>query len=184
MVCRLPVYRHARPSHNAASTDRPRASVLRYSPYNRAITALVRSEKLGQLVNIQHIEPVGHWHFAHSYVRGNWSKESESSFSLMTKSCQYVGRGACHMPNAGRAVAWLTEFLLCSDVDIMCHWFSPDTPVRVSSFGGLQHFRKSGKPAMAGDATRCLDCAYEAQCPYSAKKSEFPRFPARSLWEG
>ncbi len=56
----------------------------------------------------------------------------------------------------------------------MNHWFSPDTPVRVSSFGGLQHFRKSGKPAEAGDATRCLDCAYERQCPYSAKRGEFP----------
>ena len=67
-------------------------SVLRYSPYTRAVTQVVRSGKLGQLVNAQHIEPVGHWHFAHSYVRGNWSKESESSFSLMTKSCQYVQR--------------------------------------------------------------------------------------------
>jgi hypothetical protein len=56
----------------------------------------------------------------------------------------------------------------------MCHWFSPDTPVRVSSFGGLQHFRKSGKPLEAEDATRCLDCAYEKQCPYSAKKGESP----------
>ena len=56
----------------------------------------------------------------------------------------------------------------------MCHWLSPDTPVRVSSFGGLQHFRKSGKPLEAGDATRCLDCAYERQCPYSAKKGESP----------
>lgn len=65
-------------------------SVLRYSPYSRAVTEVVRSGKLGQLVNAQHIEPVGHWHFAHSYVRGNWSKERESSFSLMTKSCQYV----------------------------------------------------------------------------------------------
>jgi hypothetical protein len=59
----------------------------------------------------------------------------------------------------------------------MCHWLSPDTPVRVSSFGGLQHFRKSGKPLEAGDATRCLDCAYERQCPYSAKKGE-SRLPA------
>jgi predicted dehydrogenase len=64
--------------------------VLRYSPYSRAVTQVVRSGKLGQLVNAQHFEPVGHWHFAHAYVRGNWSKESESSFSLMTKSCQYV----------------------------------------------------------------------------------------------
>lgn len=118
--------------------------VLRYSPYSHAVTQVIRSGKLGQLVNAQHIEPIGHWHFAHSYVRGNWSKEKESSFSLMTKSCH--------------------------DIDIMCHWLSPDTPVRVSSFGGLQHFRKSGKPLEAGDATRCLDCAYEGQCPYSAKK--------------
>src|SRR6266404_3051867 len=64
--------------------------VLRYSPYSRAITDIVRSGQLGQLVNAQHIEPVGHWHFAHAYVRGNWSKEAESSFSLVTKSCQYV----------------------------------------------------------------------------------------------
>ena len=61
-----------------------------------------------------------------------------------------------------------------SDIDILCHWLSPDTPVHVSSFGGLQHFRKSSKPAEAGDATRCLDCNYEAQCPYSAKKGTFP----------
>ena len=74
--------------------------------------------------------------------------------------------------------ARLTESLFRSDLDIMCHWFSPDTPVRISSFGGLQHFRKSSKPAMAGDATRCLDCAHETQCPYSAKKSEFfPNVP-------
>jgi predicted dehydrogenase len=65
--------------------------VLRYSQYSRAITDVIRLGRLGQLVNAQHIEPVGHWHFAHSYVRGNWSKEAESSFSLMTKSCQYVG---------------------------------------------------------------------------------------------
>lgn len=142
-------------------------SVLRYSPYSRAITQVIQSGKLGQLVNAQHIEPIGHWHFAHAYVRGNWSKESESSFSLMTKSCQYVS----WIKNAGR----LTKILcLRSDIDILCHWFSPDTPVRVSSFGGLQHFRKSGKPTEAGDATRCLDCAYERQCPYSAKKSESP----------
>ncbi len=62
----------------------------------------------------------------------------------------------------------------------MYHWFFPDTPVRVSSFGGLQHFRKSEKPAAAADATRCLDCAYEPQCPYSAKKSEFSHCPVRS----
>ncbi|ETW84569.1 hypothetical protein HETIRDRAFT_312391 [Heterobasidion irregulare TC 32-1] len=118
--------------------------VLRYSPYNQAITEIVRSGKLGELVNVVHVEPVGHYHFAHSYVRGNWALEQESSFSLMTKSCH--------------------------DIDILCSWLSPAAPTRVSSFGGLQHFRKSAKPTEAGRALRCLDCPAERQCPYSAKR--------------
>lgn len=57
-----------------------------------------------------------------------------------------------------------------SDIDIICHWLSPETPVRVSSFGSLQHFRKEEKPADAGNANRCLDCPMERDCAYSAKK--------------
>jgi predicted dehydrogenase len=64
------------------------AAVLRYSPYSKALTEVVRSGQLGDLINAVHIEPVGYFHFSHSFVRGNWKKESESSFSLMTKSCQ------------------------------------------------------------------------------------------------
>ncbi|KAI9056544.1 streptomycin biosynthesis protein StrI [Trametes sanguinea] len=118
--------------------------VLRYSPYNRAMVDVIRTGKLGQLINVVHIEPVGYYHFAHSYVRGNWAREEDSCFSLMTKSCH--------------------------DIDILCHYLSPDGPTRVSSFGSLQHFRKAGKPAEAGEAKRCLDCAYERDCAYSAKK--------------
>ncbi|KAH7887870.1 hypothetical protein F5I97DRAFT_1806497 [Phlebopus sp. FC_14] len=118
--------------------------VLRYSPYSRAITEIVRSGQLGNLINAVHIEPVGHFHFAHSYVRGNWRKESESSFSLMTKSCH--------------------------DIDILCHWLSPATPTKVSSFGSLLHFKKEKKPATAGNVSRCLQCPIESECPYSAKK--------------
>jgi hypothetical protein len=40
----------------------------------------------------------------------------------------------------------------------------------LSSFGALKHFRKAEKPAAAGEAKRCLHCAYEPDCPYSAKK--------------
>ncbi|KAF8076234.1 hypothetical protein FPV67DRAFT_1407569 [Lyophyllum atratum] len=118
--------------------------VMRYSPYSQEITEIVRSRALGDLVNVVQVEPVGYYHFAHSYVRGNWSTEAKSSFALMTKCCH--------------------------DIDILCHWFSPRTPSRVSSFGSLQHFRKSAKPAAAGSATRCLDCPVEKECPYSAKK--------------
>ncbi|KAF7352913.1 GFO-IDH-MocA domain-containing protein [Mycena venus] len=118
--------------------------VMRYSPYSREITELIRSGTLGKLVNIVQVEPVGYYHFAHSYVRGNWNTEKGSSFSLMTKCCH--------------------------DIDIICFWLSPSTPSRVSSFGSLQHFRKSSKPAAAGAATRCLDCPMEKDCAYSAKK--------------
>ncbi|KAJ7507653.1 hypothetical protein B0H11DRAFT_1967935 [Mycena galericulata] len=118
--------------------------VLRYSPYSREITEYVRSGALGKLVNLVQVEPVGYYHFAHSYVRGNWATEKGSSFSLMTKCCH--------------------------DIDIICFWLSPSVPARVSSFGSLQHFRKSSKPASAGSATRCLDCPIEKECAYSAKK--------------
>ncbi|THV08708.1 NAD(P)-binding protein [Dendrothele bispora CBS 962.96] len=117
--------------------------VMRYSPYSQEITAIVQSGALGRLINIVQVEPVGHYHFAHSYVRGNWGKEKNSSFSLMTKSCH--------------------------DIDIICHWMGSPA-VRASSFGSLQHFRKSSKPGEAGTATRCLDCKIEKECPYSAKR--------------
>ncbi|KAI0092604.1 streptomycin biosynthesis protein StrI [Irpex rosettiformis] len=118
--------------------------VLRYSPYNLALTEIIRSGELGPLINIVHVEPVGYYHFAHSYVRGHWRKEEESCFSLMTKSCH--------------------------DIDIMCHWLSPYTPKRVSSFGSLQHFRKESKPSAASSTMRCLECPIERDCAYSAKK--------------
>ncbi|KAH9482833.1 Putative oxidoreductase YteT [Psilocybe cubensis] len=118
--------------------------VMRYSPYSREITEIIRSGSLGELINIVQVEPVGYYHFAHSYVRGNWASEEASSFSLMTKCCH--------------------------DIDLICHWFYPAIPIKVSSFGSLRHFRKSAKPPGAGDATRCMECPAEKECPYSAKK--------------
>jgi predicted dehydrogenase len=38
----------------------------------------------------------------------------------------------------------------------------------VSSFGGLHHFRPEQRPSGAGE--RCIDCAIEPDCPYSAKR--------------
>ncbi|KAI4139077.1 MAG: hypothetical protein L6R39_006478 [Caloplaca ligustica] len=36
--------------------------------------------------------------------------------------------------------------------------------------GSLKYFKRSRKPALAGDATNCLSCPAEKECVYSAKK--------------
>lgn len=115
--------------------------VYRYTTFTQRVKTLIDDGGIGEVVNIQSIEPVGYWHQAHSFVRGNWRKEAASSFMLLSKSChdldwiQYVMGARC---------------------------------TSVSSFGTLKHFRRDEKPAEAGD--RCVDCDYEPECPYSAKK--------------
>ncbi|MFD4226679.1 Gfo/Idh/MocA family protein [Streptomyces sp. NPDC058545] len=115
--------------------------VLRYTPYTQALKRIVDSGRLGEIVSVQHLEPVGFWHQAHSFVRGNWRREDEATSMLMAKSCHDLD--------------WLQYVL-------------GRPPVRVSSFGRLSHFRPENKPVGAAD--RCLDCAVEADCPYSAKR--------------
>jgi len=45
--------------------------VMRYAKYTQILRNLIRSGSIGQIISIEHLEPVGHWRFAHSYVRGN-----------------------------------------------------------------------------------------------------------------
>lgn len=117
--------------------------VLRYIPWALKIKEIIDSGAIGRVVNIQHTEPVGFWHFAHSFVRGNWRNESESSSFLLAKCCH--------------------------DMDLIKYWMGKDDRcVRVSSFGSLAHFHKEDKPKGAG--SRCIDCSVESTCPYSAKK--------------
>lgn len=115
--------------------------VLRYTGYTRRLKSLVDSGSVGEVVCIQHLERVGYWHQAHSFVRGNWGNEGRSSCMLLAKSCHDLD--------------WLRYIM-----GVRC--------LRVSSFGSLYHFRKEHKPEGAAD--RCLDCAVEPDCPYSAKK--------------
>jgi predicted dehydrogenase len=115
--------------------------VLRYTPYTRLIKRLLAEERIGRLVSVEHLEPVGWWHQAHSFVRGNWRNEAESGPMLLTKSCHDID--------------WLVYVV-------------GTAPARVSSFGSLSHFRASERPAGAAD--RCLDCSVETTCPYSAKR--------------
>ena len=114
--------------------------VLRYTAYTKMLKEIIDSGAIGEVVSVDHLEPIGYWHFAHSYVRGNWRNEALSSSMLLAKSCHDLD--------------WLRYI-----VGTQCK--------KVSSFGGLYYFRADKKPI--GAKERCLDCPIEEQCPYSAK---------------
>ena len=61
--------------------------VLRYSPFFVKLKELLECGKIGELVSIQHIESVGYWHQAHSFVRGNWSDGRTASPMILQKCC-------------------------------------------------------------------------------------------------
>jgi predicted dehydrogenase len=48
--------------------------VMRYAPYSLTLQRLLNSGAIGELVSVEHLEPIGWWHFAHSFVRGNWRR--------------------------------------------------------------------------------------------------------------
>ncbi|CCX08744.1 hypothetical protein FPQ18DRAFT_252514 [Pyronema domesticum] len=115
--------------------------VLRYSPHNQLLYRLLQETKvIGDILTITHTEPIGHWHFAHSYVRGNWRSGAPS---LLTKCCH--------------------------DIDLLL-WLSGETPTKISSHGSLSHFKRSKKPIKAGEATRCKKCPARDECLYSAER--------------
>ena len=61
--------------------------VLRYAPYFMALRDVVRSGAIGDVVSIQHMEPIQYAHMAHSYVRGNWRSSKETTPIILAKSC-------------------------------------------------------------------------------------------------
>jgi predicted dehydrogenase len=115
--------------------------VLRYTKYTRALKEIIDSGRIGEIVSMQHLECVGYWHQAHSFVRGNWRNEKESSFMLLAKSCHDLD--------------WIRHIM-----GVKCE--------AVSSFGSLKHFRKEQAPKGCSD--RCVTCGIEKTCPYSALK--------------
>jgi predicted dehydrogenase len=63
--------------------------VLRYSPHNLLLHQLVvRDRVIGDVLSVAHTEPVGWFHFAHSYVRGNWYVIEPVSASPVSESCE------------------------------------------------------------------------------------------------
>jgi predicted dehydrogenase len=128
--------------------------VLRYAPYTRLLKEVIDSGRIGEIVSVDHLEPVGFWHQAHSYVRGNWRRAADTAPMLMAKSCH--------------------------DLDWLRHIVGRDA-TSVSSFGRLKHFRPEEAPAGAAD--RCVDCPVEPSCAYSAPRI-YGRFVAegRTGW--
>ncbi len=117
--------------------------VLRYTKFFRKLKEIVDSGVIGRLIGIEHKENVGFFHFAHSFVRGNWRKAESTAPSILAKSCH--------------------------DLDLL-YWLVGARCKNISSFGELTYFKKENKPKGAAD--RCLDCPseIESKCPYSAKK--------------
>lgn len=133
------------------------AHVLRYTAFFSAIRDLLDEGRIGELVTIEHAERIGYWHFAHSFVRGSWSREADSSPMILAK--------ACH------------------DLDLI-RWFAGDRCTAVSSFGGLHHFRPEQAPPGALD--RCTDgvrrCPAAADCPFDAVRFYADRLEGVVEW--
>lgn len=116
--------------------------VLRYSPYFLKLKEMIDTGRIGDLVSIQHFEPVDHIHMSHSYVRGSWHDSVKSTPLVLAKSSH--------------------------DLDIL-YWLIGKPCRRVVAFGGLDHFRSEYAPK--GSPLRCTDgCAVESTCPFSALK--------------
>ena len=127
--------------------------VLRYTRYTQKLKAILNEGHIGSIVSMQHLEPVGWWHQAHSFVRGNWRNEKESSSMLLQKSCHDID--------------WIRYMM--------------DSPISaVHSFGSLSHFTQKNHPENAGE--NCFTCGVESNCPYSAKKIYIEEVYGDTTW--
>lgn len=130
------------------------AHVLRHAPFFRTIRDAMAQGRIGRLIGIDHVENVGHWHFAHSYVRGAWRREDLASPMILAK--------ACH------------------DLDLL-RWLADAPCDEVVSRGDRRWFRKENAPAGAPEF--CLDgCPVETACPYSAPRIYLGRFAGTRSW--
>lgn len=117
--------------------------VLRYAPFFKTVKKLVLDDVVGEIMSIIQVEAVGNLHQSHSYVRGDWHREDETSPMLLAKCCH--------------------------DIDII-QWLIDKPCKKVSSFGELTYFTPENAPK--GAPKRCIDgnCPAEDTCPYNCRK--------------
>lgn len=114
--------------------------VLRYAPYFVKLRELIQGGAIGEVISVQHLEPIEHVHMSHSYVRGNWHNGKQTTPIILAKSCH--------------------------DLDIL-RWMIGKPCKSIAAFGDLKWFTKKNAPA--GSTERCTDgCSVEGACPYSA----------------
>lgn len=118
------------------------AHVLRFTNFWKIIHSVIKRGIIGELITLEIRENIGFWHFAHSYVRGNWRNATTSSPMVLAKTCH--------------------------DLDLI-RWLMGAAPVQIVSHGSLQHFRIENKPQGAPEF--CIDgCPVADNCPYYAPR--------------
>ena len=67
----LRIHKALQPVHNRPPTALfSIGHVLHYSPHNMLLRHLLLEDQvIGEILSVEHTEPVGWWHFSHSYVR-------------------------------------------------------------------------------------------------------------------
>ena len=117
--------------------------VLRYTPFYKKMKEILMSGVIGQLINVEAMENVGHWHQAHSFVRGNWSNEDDTTPMILQKCCH--------------------------DMDIYS-WLINSECESLLSYGDLTYFNSKNAPK--DSPVCCLDeCPARATCPYDVYKT-------------
>ncbi|HOE63047.1 MAG TPA: Gfo/Idh/MocA family oxidoreductase [Candidatus Sumerlaeota bacterium] len=113
---------------------------LRFNRFYKKIKELIDNGAVGRVIGLIMCENVAYWHYAHSYVRGNWGRIETAAPFIVSKCCH--------------------------DMDIAA-WLADGTVEHVASTGGLSFFIPENAPAGAPD--RCVNgCPAEMTCPYFA----------------
>ncbi len=113
--------------------------ILRLYPYWKRFREILSDKRFGKLLSLHHEVNAGIDRYVHTFVRGLWSREEESSPLILSKCCH--------------------------DLDLLLY-ITGGNPLHVASFGSLGWFREENAPQ--GSSERCLSCPVEEHCAFSA----------------
>jgi len=129
--------------------------ILRYTDFFSKIYKIIQKGLIGDIINISHRENVMWYHYAHSFIRGPWANVEKSSPMILAKCCH--------------------------DLDLL-YWMVGSLPKKISSFGGLIHFKPENAPE--GAPNYCLDgCPVKDTCLYYAPRIYIDIIPMIQIME-